>query len=134
MQQFSEHQHEGMTPHRSQRGRAPPQHGCALQTATAPVVYLKYARGRESLEIQVLGLGDRIARLYGDAAFSERPVIPVPAGRGTVSGPSFMLDTGAHLLRVTYFDGGPVLSSVDDPRVEPLQRRAQDILEQVQPR
>lgn len=110
------------------------ENGGENQTATAPVVYLEYSRGRESLEVQVLALGDRVARLYADAAFSERPVIAVSAGRGTVSGPSFMLDTGAHLLRATYNDGGPVLSSVDDARVEPLQRRAQNILEQVQPR
>ena len=108
--------------------------GGGTQTATAPVIYVTYRHGREELEVQVLDVTSPAARLYVDAVLSERPLVDVPAGRGSLAGRSFIIDGGAHLIRATYDDGGSALSSVHDPRVDSLQEGTRELLGQVQPR
>lgn len=109
--------------------------GSGTETATAPIIYLRFKRGLQMVDVAVLEINDLNARLYADAILATGQVESVPAGRGFVGGPTAVVDTGTSLVRATYFPGVPGTSLPQgvDARARFFVGQAEEVLKQLQP-
>ena len=104
------------------------------QHARVPVTWQLFARGQETLEVQVADVASPLARVWADAVVAQGTTVRAPLGRGFAAGPTAVIDGGARLMRATY-DDGVAAAELDESqtaqRLVALQDQARKILHEL---
>lgn len=93
-----------------------------------------WVRGAETLEVEVTQPTSPQQRTYAELIMQDGSPKKVPLGLGFANGPTFVIDTGAALIRGTYDDGATIdtwTEAQQAARIDALQATAEGFLPQM---